>query len=174
MSMTFKEFLLQADENELVKLASSLKVSFESYTTSAVLPLMQKMAEEATEQVAQQVTDQVTQNIGAYVQGQQANEIGKLNAQGQVNDMVLPETGRTSSKNDLREALEEAILSNNPKALAQVVSGVMQAGGEESATNAISVARTIMQDALVSGKLDKDQIAVLAQAFSVFDGADNE
>jgi hypothetical protein len=170
MSMTFKEFLLQADEGELVKLASALKSSYESYTTSAILPFLQKFAEEATEQVAQQVTDQVTQNIGAYVAGQQANEIGKLNAQGQVNDMVLPETGRTISKNDLQEALEEAILSNNPKAVAQVISGVLQAGGEESATNAISVARTIMQDALVSGKLNKEQIGTLAQAFSVFEG----
>lgn len=170
MSMTFKEFLLQADEVELVKLATALKSSYESYTTSAILPLLQKFAEEATEQVAQQVTDQVTQNIGAYVAGQQANEISKLNAQGQVNDMTLPEAGRTINKNELREALEETILSNNPKSLAQVISSVMQVGGEESAVNAISVARTIMQDALVSGKLNKDQIGVLAQAFSVFEG----
>lgn len=169
MPMTFKDFLLQADEAELVKLASSLKSSFEGYITSAALPLMQKLAEEAAEQTAQNVTEQVTQNIGAYVQGQQANEIGKLNQQGAVNDMVLSETGRTISRNELKEALEESILANNPKALAQVISGVMQAGGEDSAMNAISLARTILQDALVGGKLDKDQIAVLAQAFSVFE-----
>ena len=169
MTMTFKEFLLQADEPELVKLANALKTSFESYVVSAALPLMQKLAEEAAEQTAQQVTDQVTQNIGAYVQGQQANEIAKLNAQANVNDMALPERGRTIDKNDLIEALEECILSNNPKSLAQVISGVLQASGEESAENAISVARTILQDALVSGKLDKDQIAGLAQAFSVFE-----
>ena len=170
MTMTFKEFLLQANETELVKLASALKESFEGYVTMAALPLMQKLAEEAAEQTAQQVTQQVTQNIGAYVEGQQANEISKLNAQANVNDMVLPESGRTISKNELQEALEEAILSNNPKALAQVISGVLQAGGEESAMNAISLSRTILQDALVSGKLDKDQIATLAQAFSVFEG----
>ena len=170
MTMTFKEFLVQADEQELVKLASALKTSFESHVTSAVIPFMQKFAEETAEQAAQQVTDQVTQNIGAYVEGQQANEISKLNAQGQVNDMVLPETGKTISKNELKEALEESILTNNPKSLAQVISGVLQAGGEESALNAISVARTVLQDALVSGKLDKDQIAVLSQAFSVFEG----
>jgi hypothetical protein len=170
MTMTFKEFLLQADEGELVKLATSLKTSFESYVTSAALPLMQKLAEEAAEQTAQQVTDQVTQNIGAYVQGQQAHEIAKLNAQANVNDMVLPETGRLINKKDLTEALEESILANNPKALAQVISGVLQAGGEDAAMNAISVARTVLQDALVGGKLDKEQIAVLAQAFSVFEG----
>ena len=169
MTMTFKAFLVQADESELVKLASSLKSSFESYVTSAALPLMQKLAEEASQQVAQQVTDQVTQNIGAYVEGQQAHEVGKLQQQANVNDMVLPETGRTISKNQMVEALEEAIISNNPKALAQVISGVLQAGGESSAMNAISVARTILQDALVSGKLDKEQIATLAQAFSVFE-----
>lgn len=169
MPMTFKEFLLQADEAELVKFASSLKSSFENYVTIAALPLMQKLAEEATEQVARQAIEQVTQNIGAYVEGQQANEISKLQQQGAVNDMVLPETCKTISKKDLQEALEEAILANNPKSLAQVISGVLQAGGEEAATNAISVARTILQDALVSGKLDKDQIGVLAQAFSVFE-----
>jgi primosomal replication protein N len=167
--MTFKEFLLQADQGELVKLASALKGSFESHVTRAVLPLMQKLAEESSEQVAQQVTEQVTQNIKAYTAGQQANEIDKLKAQANVNDMVLPETGRTISKNDLNEALEEAILANNPKALAQVISGVLQAGGEESASNAISLARTILQDALVSGKLDKEKIQNLAQAFSVFE-----
>jgi len=170
MTMTFKEFLVQADEAELIKLASSLKSSFENYVTSACLPIMVKLAEDAVEQTAQQVTDQVTQNIGAYVQGQQAHEIAKLNDQANVNDMVLPETGRTISKNDLKEALEESILANNPKALAQVISGVLQAGGEDAAMNAISVARTVLQDALVGGKLDKEQIAVLAQAFSVFEG----
>jgi hypothetical protein len=169
MTMTFKEFLLQADEQELVKLANSLKLGFESHVTNAIVPLFTKFAEEATEQVAKEVTEQVTQNMGAYTEGQQANEIAKLDAQGKVNDMVLPETGRTISKNELKEALEEAILANNPKALAQVISGVLQAAGEDSAMNAISVARMILQDALVSGKLDKDQISTLSQAFSVFE-----
>jgi hypothetical protein len=170
MTMTFKEFLLQADEGELIKLATSLKTSFESYVTSAALPLMQKLAEEAAEQTAQQVTNQVTQNIGAYVQGQQANEIAKLNAQADVNDIALPETGKLINKNDLTEALKESILANDPKALAQVINGVLQVGGEDAAMNAISIARTVLQDALISGKLNKEQIAVLAQAFSVFEG----
>ena len=171
MTMTFKEFLLQADESELVKLASALKTSFESYVTGAVYPLMKKIAEDSAEETAKQVAETQTMPISALLEGQQANEIGKLNAQGQVNDMVLPETGRTINKNELQEALEEAILNNNPKALAQIIQGVLQAGGEDSANNAISVARTIMQDALVSGKLDKEKIATLAEAFSVFEGA---
>jgi hypothetical protein len=169
--MTFKEFLLQADEPELVKLASALKTSFESYVTSAVFPLIKKMAEETPAAEAKEVADTETTPIAAYVEGQQANEIGKLNAQAPVNDMLLPETGRTINKNELQEALEEAILSDNPKALAQIIQGVLQAGGEESANNAISVARTVMQDALVSGKLDKEKIGILAEAFSVFEGA---
>lgn len=172
MSITFKEFLQQADEAELVKLASALKTSYESRITAAVMPLFEKFAEEVAENAAQQAVETVTQNIGAYVSGQQDHEIGKLNAQAPVNDIVLPETGKTINKNELKEALEESILANNPKALAQVISGVMQVGGEDAANNAISVARTILQDTLVSGKLDKDQIGVLAQAFSVFEGGE--
>ena len=38
----------------------------------------------------------------------------------------------------------------------------------------LSVARTVMQDALVSGKLDKEAIGTLAQAFSVFEGQEQE
>lgn len=166
MAMTFKDWMLQAEESELMKVASALKTSLENQINNSITPLFHKVAEELTEQVQK--------NIGAHVEAQQANEVTKLNAQGQVNDMVLPETGKTIDKNQLKEALEEAILANNPKGLAQVIAGVLQVAGEDAASNAISVARTILQDALVSGKLEKDQIQVLAQAFTVFEGGENE
>jgi len=92
-----------------------------------------------------------------------------MKMQGNVNDMALPESKQTINRNDLHAALEEAILNGDPKALSQVISGVLQVAGEGAAENAISLARTILQDNLVSGKITKESLPIFAEAFSVME-----
>lgn len=151
--MKFIEFVKTASDHELIKMAEGLRVSLQNIVTDSVVPVMQKLAEEIKEE-----KNEANSSPSAGVPQ------GESNLHVAVAENVL-------DKNAMNEAIKECIYSNNIDGLSKIIQGIAAVHGPELAEAAISIARQIMQDGLVSGKLRPEQLSSLAEAFKAFDGA---
>lgn len=166
--MNLNTFVKTASEQDIVKVAESIRKNMFAHYSHDLLPHIEKFAAEnegKKEEVKEPVNEAVVEDPGVLTP---VNTNKDPQFQGKTDDGMANEKP-TLDKAQLEAALKEAILTVNIKGLAQIIMGVREAFGDDMAGNAISVARQIMQDALVSGNLQKEQIAGLAQAFAAFE-----
>lgn len=154
--MNFTEFVKTASDEEIIKTAEALRLSLQNNLREAIIPVMEKLAEEIVEKI--QEGEQAAPPTAGVPQG--ASNIATAVPEGSLD------------KNSMFQAIKEVIYTNNLQGLQQLITGVAQAHGENVAEVAISIARQIMQEGLVSGDLQKEQIAALAEAFKAFEGAE--
>ncbi len=166
--MKFVEFVKTASDEELIKTAESLRLSLERTVQDSIIPVMEKLAEQVQEQMKKEPETPSKEEAEAAAAMAPTPGVpqGNSNIQVAASQNVL-------DKNAMNEAIKEVIYTNNIPGLQKIVQGVAQAHGPELAEAAISMARQIMQDGLVAGDLQPEQLAALAEAFKAFDGATN-
>jgi len=165
--MKFIEFVKTASDEELIKTAEALRVSLERTVQDAIIPVMEKLAE--------QIQDQI-QAAPAASEGEAATAAAMAPSAGVpqgASNLQVAVAQNVLDKKAMEAAIKETIYSNNIAGLQKIVQGVAQAHGPQLAEAAISVARQIMQEGLVAGDLQAEQLAALAEAFKSFDGATN-
>lgn len=145
--MTFKDHIAHLPSEELIKLAEDMRENLMTTFSHFARPVFEKLASE---------------QAGGNVQGN-SNEGDAL---GKENNGINREA--------LKEALQEAIVTNDIGALGQIIQTLQQQYGEDVAANAINLARTVMQEALAQNQLAPEHVATFAKAFEAFDaGAGN-
>lgn len=154
MGMDFRSWIAQADEGEIMKVASALQLNFQHNLNVALEPFLEKKSEEEKKETS------ASQEEAAAAQMAAEPPAGTTLDQ---NPIAAPEGG--TSKELMIAAIHEAISKGDLNGLAKVIEGVRGIGGDESAAQAISVAKQTMQDLLVSGQIQKEDVAALAQAF---------
>ena len=163
--MKFIDFVKTASDDELIKTAEAFRLGLQNNLRAAIIPVMEKIAEQIHETASVKEEKAPTEEEAAMA-AEMAPSAGI--PQGESNIATAVPEG-SLDKNAMKEAIKETIYTNNLNGLKQIVEGVAQAHGEEMAEAAISIARQIMQEGLVAGDLQKEQIAALAEAFKAVD-----
>jgi hypothetical protein len=151
---TFQDIVTELPGEELIKLAEDMRQSLNTTVANLMAPMLEKFAEEAAAQAAL-IPEKVVQG------------------ESDENDQKGKDAG--VDQKALKAALREALYTGDVNALGTIIQTLDQQFGGEMATNAINLARTIMQEGLNSKdpatQLTPDQVAVFAKAFESFDNA---
>jgi hypothetical protein len=139
-----------ASEDGIIKLANAIRLGFS------------KLAEEADPETKQEDVEVAVAETPVVPTTQNVNRSADL--QGKTDEIQQPDQP-TVDKKELEAAITEAISTMNVGGLGKIIASLKETVGDEVASNAISIARQVMQDLVVSGQLDKEQVAGLAQAF---------
>jgi len=171
---TFQDIVTELPGDELIKLAEDMRQSLNTTVANLMAPMLEKFAEEmkAEAKPVENTEAQAQAEVEAVAQAALVPE-KLVQGESDENDQKGKDGG--IDQKALKEALREALYTGDVNALGTIIQTLDQQFGSEMATNAINLARTIMQEGLNSKdpatQLTPDQVAVFAKAFESFDNA---
>ena len=160
------EFEKIASEGSIIKFAEGIR----SQLASVVNPIFAKFAEEVKKEEEKSEGPSKEELEAAAAEAAMGtpttqNVDKPADLQGKT-DQGMASNQMAIDKKELEGAITEAILGNDMAGLGKIISSLKESLGDEMASNAISIARQVMQDLLVSGQMSKEDMAGLSQAFA--------